>query len=315
MALKDEVLLLLKQANGEYISGQALARQLCVSRNAIWKAVSALKADGCAVDAATNRGYALLSAPDALDEGQMAVLLRGSGIDVQCFNVIDSTNAEGRRRAADLKHPLLLVADAQTAGRGRRGRSFYSPQKTGLYMTLTVPIALPLPDAALATQALAVAAVRAVCQCGGPELSIKWVNDLFYENRKVAGILTEAVANMETGETAALVCGIGMNLTTEDFPDDVRDVAGTLGRLERSRLAAQIALNLLPMLRALPERPWMDEYRRRSFLLGQDVSFSQNGVSYIARADAIDDIGRLLVTLPNGTQMALSSGEVSVRLK
>lgn len=315
MALKNQVLTRLIASRGVFLSGQTLAEEMNVTRGAIWKAVDALKADGYAVESVRNRGYSLIKSPDILRADEIVYLLLKGGekADVLCFDSIDSTNAEARRRAGALTRPLLILSDTQTAGRGRSGHSFYSPKRTGLYMTVALPVSLSLKAAALSTQAMAVAAVRAAAETGGPELSIKWVNDLYLSGLKVAGILTEAVSDMETGEVTAVICGIGVNLTTEDFPAELAGVAGALGALDRNHLAARIALNFLTLARALPSAPWMGEYRAHSMLLGQKITFVQNGREYRAKAKTIDDEGRLIVSPDEGGEMVLASGEVSVR--
>ena len=315
-SLKDKVLTELKKQNGKTLSGEALAAQCQVSRAAVWKAVQALTAQGCLIEAVPGSGYRLLTASDTLREGEIQALLQQAGeeTDVVCFSTIDSTNTEARRRSQGLRRPMLLAAEEQTAGRGRHGHTFYSPDKTGLYMTVALPIDLPLQDAALATQAMAVAALRAVEEAGGPRLNVKWVNDLFCGGKKVAGILTEAISDLESGRTAALICGIGFNLTTEDFPQEIRQTAGQIGALDRNRLAAEVVRFYLPFARALPDTsPWMGTYRQRSMVLSHGLSFTQNGQTVHAVAERIDDRGGLVVRLADGSERTLSSGEISIR--
>ncbi len=241
------------------------------------------------------------------------LISNGLDIDVRVFDEIDSTNNEGKRCASTLKKPLLLLADQQTQGRGRQGHTFYSPAFTGLYMTIVVPTSLPLSTIALTTQIMAVAATRAVKKVGGPQLQIKWVNDLYLGSKKTAGILTEAVTDPGTRQTIAVVCGIGLNLTTETFPEEIRNIAGTLGSLERNLLASEITLEFLCLMDSLPETSsWLDEYRQRSLVLGRRLSFYQNGQLCVGIGKEIDDQGCLIVNLEDGTEQILSSGEVSV---
>lgn len=313
MALKDDILAKLRAQSGEYVSGQSLAQTLGVTRSAVWKAITRLKEEGYVVSSSTNRGYLLCAGPDLLraDEIEYRLLGGGETLDVSCFETLDSTNLEARRRAAE--KPLVIVANEQRAGRGRLSRAFYSPAGKGLYMTLYAPLSLPIQSAALATQAAAVAAARAVEKTGGPKLQIKWVNDLFLHGKKAGGILTEAIASMETGGVSALLCGIGLNLTAHEFPDALKNSACSVGPINRNILAANIALELLPLLRALPQAPWMPEYRARSMILSKRVGFTQNGAAFEGAAEAIDDEGRLVVRLSSGERMTLASGEVSVR--
>ena len=228
MALKNQVLTRLIASRGVFLSGQTLAEEMNVTRGAIWKAVDALKADGYAVESVRNRGYSLIKSPDILRADEIVYLLLKGGqkTDVLCFDSIDSTNAEARRRAGALTRPLVILSDEQTAGRGRSGHSFFSPKRTGLYMTVALPVSLSLKAAALSTQAMAVAAVRAAAETGGPELSIKWVNDLYLSGLKVAGILTEAVSDMETGE----VLDGEVTVVVRPTVDEPREIVGLDGK-------------------------------------------------------------------------------------
>ena len=313
--LKQQVLLSLKKNQGRFLSGEALAKGCGVSRAAVWKAIRALTAEGCDIEAVTRLGYRLRAEADLLrtEEIRLRLTELGTQADVICFSAIDSTNTEARRRAQELSGPLLLAAEKQTAGRGRQGHSFYSPEGSGLYMTVALPIRLPLPDAALATQAMAVAALNAVRDAGGPELGIKWVNDLYYQGKKVAGILTEAISDLESGQTAVLLCGIGYNLTTSVFPEELAGKAGGIGRLNRNELAARTAAGFLRLAAALPDTSlWMDKYRERSIVLGRGLSFTQDGVQYRAVAEKIDERGSLVVRLADSSLRTLSSGEISI---
>lgn len=315
VALKDEILTILAGARGGYVSGERLAKEKNVTRAAVWKAVAALRAQGYRIDSTTNRGYALTQSPDILSAEAIEAALRLGGEDARamCFPELDSTNYEARRRADGLTTPLLIAADRQTKGRGRGAHTFYSPGGTGLYMTLAYPMRLPLSSAALCTQAAAVAVTRAISRAGGPETKIKWVNDLFLGKKKVCGILTEALSDMETGEATCLLIGIGVNLTTADFPGDVAAVAGAVGALPRNELCAGILQALLPLLRALPDVRWMDEYKEKCLTLGRRVTFEKDGAVTEAFAEDLDGAGRLIVRLPDGERLTLPGGEVSVR--
>ena len=315
--LIDEVLALLKKNQGEYLSGEALAASLRVSREAVWKAVNTLRARGHDIKSAHRRGYCLSGGPDLLNASLLDALVKEGGqqMDVLVFRTTDSTNNEGRRRALGLTRPLLIAADCQTAGRGRGDHSFYSPDRTGLYLTVVCPTRLALADAALATQAMAVAAARAAEALGAPPVRVKWVNDLYVHGKKAAGILTEAVSDLESGTAAAVICGIGLNLTTADFPADVRPLAGDLGPLDRHRLAAQIACRFLELFALLPQTDaWLPEYRARSLALGAPLTFTRGGRFYRATGEDIDGRGRLIVCTEDGERLSLDSGEISIRL-
>ncbi len=313
--LQISVLKALENRNGSYISGEQLAGELEVSRTAVMKAVHSLRNQGYCISSVRRLGYKLDRTPDQLNAETIRGLLMHSGfnVDVQAYKTIDSTNNEGKRLAHNLKKPLLLLAEEQTMGRGRQGHSFYSPASTGLYMTIVVPSSLPLETIALCTQAMAVAAYRAVTASGGPELSIKWVNDLYLGEKKTAGILTEAVTDLETMRATAVVCGIGLNLTTLQFPDDIMNKAGSIGALDRNSLAVGITTHFLALFKELPDTSgWLKTYKERSLVLHKKLSFSMNGNEYQAVGKEIDDQGRLIVELEDGSETTLSSGEISI---
>ena len=313
--LQSQVLSILKERKNTFVSGEIIAEKLSVSRTAVMKAVNSLKENGYAITSVPRLGHRLEQVPDILDADSIRhrLLEKNVEADVVVFQTIDSTNTEGKKRADHLSRPLLLLAEEQTMGRGRQGHSFYSPRTTGLYMSLVVPVSLPLTTIAFCTQAMAVAAARTVEALGGPALQIKWVNDLYLADRKVAGILTEAVTDLETQQATAVICGIGINLTTKDFPETIMSTAGALGRMDRNILAAEINALFLKMINELPDTDlWLNEYRQRSLVLKRTLSFSVNGHVYHAVGKEIDDQGRLVVGFKDGNTMTLSSGEISV---
>lgn len=210
---------------------------------------------------------------------------------------------------------MLLCARAQSAGRGRMGRSFYSPADTGAYMSLALPWHGPLADALSLTAAAAVAAALATEDCGGPRVGIKWVNDLYYGGKKVGGILAQAAGGFVDGAPAFVVIGIGMNLHTCDFPAELQGRAGSLGAagLSREDWIGRCAKRLLDIVQGMPERGYMESYRERSIVLGREVVYVENGTARHALAFAVDDGGALLVRHADGSERALNTGEISLR--
>lgn len=321
MSVQDEVLRQLEAHRGAYLSGEALAEQLSVSRNAVWKAIRALREAGYPIDARPNCGYALSPGCRILSAHSVARHLRAPGVRLQVVGEVDSTNA-CIRRAADAGEPegLVLIASAQTAGRGRRGRRFYSPAGSGLYMSALLRPKLAAQDAVLMTTLAAVAVAEAVeAACGRPA-AIKWVNDVYVDGKKVCGILTEASLDCESGALAYAVVGIGINLTLPDaLPPELQDIMGAAfagGQPEgdaASRLAADVWNRFFSAYRRLPETGFLEAYRARSFLIGQDIDVLRPSGPVPARAIGIDAHAGLVVRYPDGTQETLSSGEVSVR--
>ena len=234
------------------------------------------------------------------------------------YETVGSTNTElmalARQGAAE---GTVVLARQQTAGRGRLGRRFESPAGKGIYLSLVLRPGLPMTEAQAVTVSAAVAVCRAVKRLCGLDLGIKWVNDLYYNGKKVCGILTEAGADIESGQLEWLVVGIGLNLTSrpEDWPEELRPIAGSLypggpAPVSRAALAGAIARELLGLC---PAFDCLDEYRARCFVPGHWVTVCTGTESYAAKAVAIDDAGRLIVQREGGRTEALCHGEVSIR--
>ncbi len=234
---------------------------------------------------------------------------RLSGVKVSVFDTIDSTNSEAKRSSVPFPH--LICADSQSAGRGRLGRSFYSPEKTGLYMSLAFEPRAHMADAVTVTAAAAVAVCAAIDRLCGTDCKIKWVNDVYLSGKKVCGILTEATTK---GDKTVIIVGIGINCTTEAFPEDIRDRAGSIGCLDREALAAAVVNKLIYYCNNLEKRDWLPEYRRRSLVLGEKINYTESGITKEATAVDIDENGGLVVK-ENGVIKTLSTGEITVRIR
>ena len=224
-------------------------------------------------------------------------------LPIRALDTVDSTNTECRRALAAGETRCLVLADAQSAGRGRMGRSFHSPAGSGLYMSLLFRPAAGAADAVGVTTFAAAATAESIEELTGLSCGIKWVNDLYLNGKKVCGILTEGVG-------AAVIVGIGVNLTPAPMPAEIAHIAGCLGRGDiRDALAGRIAAALL---RYRPgDSGHMDAYRRRSIILGRRVRFTLNGRPLKGRAAAVGDGGELLVDTAEG-RVALCSGEISL---
>lgn len=319
MSTKERLLRMLEDNRDRYVSGAHLAEDIGVSRNAIWKAVEALRAEGYEVAAATNRGYRLAQENDLLSPASIERFLpAGHLFDIAVRKRVDSTNAEARRRALEgAREGIVIVAEEQTAGRGRPGKTFYSPANSGVYLSVLLRPNLQADRAQYLTCAAAVACAQAIEAVTGEEALIKWVNDIFCKGRKVAGILTEGVVDMESGRFEHAVLGMGVNVRTPatGFPDDLADVAGTVcdeavGAL-RSRLAAEMLARFWRLYENLPNCSFYEEYRRRCFLIGQPIVVTRNSSRVRARAVDLTEDFKLVVEFPDGTRHELPYGEVS----
>lgn len=320
MGTKQQLLRLLENNRERYVSGTQLAQAIGVSRNAVWKAVEALRAEGYDIDAATNKGYALSQENDLLSpQGIERFLTPGHPFDIVVRKRIDSTNAEARRRALEgAPEGTVIVAEEQTAGKGRPGKTFFSPSTTGLYLSIVLRPTLAADRAQFITCAAAVASAQAIEAVTGKEALIKWVNDIYCDERKVAGILTEGVVDMESGRFEHAVLGIGVNVKppADGFPHDIADVAGAVlddrtGAV-RCELAAAIIARFWDLYQRIADASFYDEYRRRCFLLGQPLVVRQGSSRVRARAVDLTEDFKLVIELPDKTRRSLPYGEVSI---
>ena len=322
MGTKEQLLRLLEENRERYVSGAAMAQAIGVSRNAVWKAVEALRAEGYAIDAVTNKGYALSQENDLLSpQGIERFLPPGHPFAISVRKRVDSTNSEARRRAAEgAPEGTVIVAEEQTAGKGRPGKTFFSPASSGLYLSIVLRPTLAADRGQFLTCAAAVAGAQAIEQVTGKEALIKWVNDIYCDERKVAGILTEGMVDMESGRFEHAVLGIGVNVKppADGFPRDIADVAGAVlddrtGAV-RCELAAAILTRFWNLYRHVADASFYDEYRRRCFLLGQPLVVRQGASRVRARAVDLTPDFKLVVELPDKTRRELPYGEVSTRL-
>lgn len=233
---------------------------------------------------------------------------------IKVFDKTDSTNSEAKRALRDaINENAIFVAEEQTDGRGRRGKSFFSPNSCGLYFTAVLHPKITITDATLITSAAAVVVCDILSKETKKHPQIKWVNDIFIDGKKVCGILTEAVG-FDTN-LSSIIIGIGINLTTEIFPNELKDIAGCVGEpLDRNKLSAQLFSELERICERLPDKSFMERYRSYSLVLGKSITFSKNGISYDAVAEDILDDGSLLVKTSFGEEMLLNSGEISIKL-
>ncbi len=319
MRVKEHVLEILEQRRGEAVSGEELAASIKVSRASVWKAVNALRSQGYKIAGVTNRGYCLMGENNLISrEGISAHLQDEKKYQIHVYDTVDSTNTRAKQLAAEgCPSDTIVIANKQTAGKGRLGRNFYSPPDSGLYLSYVLRTNLRAEDAVLITTAVSVAAARAIQNLTGQEVKIKWVNDLYYKEKKICGILTEAISDFESGCIEAVVIGIGINLSTEQFPDGIRQTAGSLEidmrQISRNMLAAAVITEVSGLEKMICNRSFLDEYRERSMVIGQRVSIVQQE-GRIVEVLGIDQNGGLIVKDAEGNQEVLRSGEISIRL-
>lgn len=321
MNVKDELMKNLAEADGKYVSGAALADKLGVSRNAVWKAVKAIREEGYEVESSP-KGYKLGKSNNRLSADVIRSRL-GNGNEDRNITVLDetdSTNIAAKELASSgAPHGTVVVAERQTSGRGRLGRSFVSPPEKGLYMSVVIRPKLGMDCVPLITSTVAVAAALAVEKLCGHEVQIKWVNDLYMNGKKICGILTEASLDLETKNLDYAVVGIGINVRSvkEDFDEElslratsVEDEAGVV--LDRNTLCAEVLNNLEVWLEKIEDRSYIIEYRRREYLTGKRITAEYGGKIITGTAVGIDRNANLIVELLNGEIINLNAGEANL---
>ncbi len=326
MGTKENLLALFEGNKGRYFSGEELAAKLGISRAAVWKAVNSLRGEGYELDAVPNRGYCLSSDTDILSVQGMQTYLGPlcAALELEVQSTVESSNTLLREKAAaGAPHGYTVVANAQTAGRGRLGRHFYSPADTGVYMSL-----LLRPEALLPGQAVQITTMAAVAACEAIEALtdarenawIKWVNDIYMRGKKVSGILTEASLGLESGSLEYVVLGIGFNIypPAGGFPEELAPIAGAILPQRQSdgknRLAAGFLNRFMAYYTAEEKAEYVDRYRERSLVIGKKIDVLLPGGPQKAVALDVDEACRLVVQFEDGRMDRLSSGEISVRL-
>lgn len=320
---KEKVLQLLENNPGNYISGESIALELNISRAAVWKSIKALKADGLDIKSSTNKGY-MLSGPSPLSGDGIKKYLRSGGISLLVHKSVDSTNTMLKKAASEGAPEFsVIAASRQTAGRGRMGRSFYSPLQSGIYLSILLRPDFSAEKAGLITAGAAAATAKAIEAVSGQKSGIKWVNDIIIGGKKVCGILTEASLDCENGKLNYAVVGIGINVCPPagGFPEEIRDVAGSVfpsapeGDIN-CMLAAAVIDNLIEYYQKLESDEVYGEYVSRSCVLDRDVLLIPcGGVSEKAHIKAIARDFSLEAVLPDGSEKRVSSGEISLRLQ
>jgi BirA family biotin operon repressor/biotin-[acetyl-CoA-carboxylase] ligase len=324
---KDEVYSILKNSEG-YVSGEKISSQLGVTRAAVNTAVKTLRKEGYEIASTTNKGYLLVSSPDRLTSADIMSYLGPERMQtVQVLQTTDSTN----RRAAELAmngapDGLTVIANEQSAGRGRLGRSFHSPKDTGIYFSVLLRPTCKPAEIVQITTWTAVAIAKAVERATGMRPDIKWVNDLLMGGRKICGILTEMSVESETGTIQYVVAGIGVNVNQEpsDFPEELRGIAGSIAMaaghpVQRARLAACMIEEMDNLRKAWPSgrEDYLKAYREMCISTGRDVlvtdarhtgEFAKHGF-----CEAVNDDFSLRIRYEDGSYENVSSGEVSVK--
>ena len=293
----------------DYVSGEKIGEELNLSRTSIWKAIQRLQQEGLEIDSIKNRGYKLIQGdlilPDLIQEK--------TNLIVHYKPETKSTQTDAKEGVeAGNKGNTLYLSTCQTAGRGRFQRPYYSPSQGGIYMSLHIQPNLPYEKLPSYTLLVAAAVYKAIKNLTMIEVDIKWVNDIYLKNKKMAGILTEAMTSVETGLVTDIIIGLGINFSIEDFPEELKEKAGSLfmppAPITRNELISEI---WRCFYQTAPEE-LLYLYKEHSLVLGREVSFIQDQTEKKGVAKDISDKGQLLIQLDDQTEIWLNSGEISL---
>jgi len=318
---KDDILKHLMRSKTGFVSGGKLAVQFGISRTAVWKQIKGLEADGYTIEAIPSKGYRLIELPDSIVP---AYVVRGLktriiGRDLRLLKEVVSTNTLGmdlaRNSAPD---GTVIVAEKQSGGKGRLGRTWISP-KGNIHLSVILRPLIPARIAPLITLMGAVAVAAAIRKLLGLDAGIKWPNDIIISGKKAGGLLTEMSAEADRVHHVVLGIGLDVNMDPMVLPSDVRARSTTLAkeagrRIDRSLLVREIILELDRRYQLfLADRAGvLTAWEGLNITLGKQVAVSGAGESLTGVAQGIDDEGRLIIRLQDGSLRAVSAGDVTI---
>lgn len=320
--MKEKLLKKLRESQG-YVSGQELCESFGVSRTAVWKLINQLKTEGYVITAVQNKGYFLEQSPDLVTKEEIRSRLntQWAGRSVVSYDCVGSTNLEAKHLAEDgAAHGTLVVADCQSAGKGRRGRLWESPKGQSIYMTLIIKDDIRPENASSLTLVMALAVAEGVEQISGLPARIKWPNDVLIHEKKICGILTEMSAQIDY--VNYIVTGVGINMGKDSFDQTLASKATSLKietetEISRAELIA-VVLEKYEYFYELYQQNQdmsllMDAYHKKLINLDREVSVLDPKGAFSGRSKGINKRGELLVEKEDGSEVLVYAGEVSVR--
>ena len=321
--MRKEILDLLRRNQGVFYSGEEIAAKLGVTRSAVWKQIKELRTAGYAIESQPRRGYSLCAIPDRLIENEIREGLKTGfiGIDIHCYDEVDSTNTIAKAMARKgAPAGTIVVAEQQGTGRGRLERPFFSPACKGIWVSLILRPHIIPQDAPKFTLLAAVAVAEAMA-CFGVAAQIKWPNDILYNGKKMVGILTEMSAEIERVNFVVIGVGINVNIEADDFPPELRELATSMSivkgeKIPRLKLLQKFLEVMEELVLEVDKNGFREillRWRKYSITLGEQVKVINLDKSYfVGLAVDIDADGALLVDTENGRERVLA-GDVSIR--
>ncbi|QUH28842.1 biotin--[acetyl-CoA-carboxylase] ligase [Vallitalea guaymasensis] len=320
--MKEKIIQLLNEAD-DYISGEEISKQLGVSRTAIWKVINRLKEEGYEIESVTRKGYRLLSSPDILNSEELHYNLNTEiiGNKIINFDKLDSTNQQAKKLALEgASNGTVVIAEEQTAGKGRRGKMWVSPPGTGIWMSAILRPSVMPENASMLTLVAGLAVCKAVREITNLEASIKWPNDIVVNGKKICGLLTEM--NSEIDFINFVVVGIGINVNIEKFPPELDNIATSLmiegnQSYQRKKLVKrtlEIFEDYYKKYLATEDlTKIIEEYNEHCINIGRKVRVTGRKQDITGNVKCVTNKGELIVTDQQGEDIVVTSGEVSVR--
>lgn len=323
--IKENIISILESNKGLFISGEKIANDLKVSRTAIWKAIKSLKNDGYNIHSVSNKGYALSKETDILSSKVIKnnMLKYADKFNFIIHKTVASTNIIARELAINgAESGTVVIAEEQTSGYGRNGKSFFSPYGTGIYMSIILNLKKEkkIFNSSFITTAAAMAVSKSIEEISNENTQIKWVNDVFINGKKVCGILTEGTFSFEDGKLDYAVIGIGVNVNfpKDGFPKELNNIAASINSKNnansntksdiRNILVAKILENLYDYY--FNDVNFYEEYKKRSFLIGKKVSININNKEHIVKVLDIDKTFALVAKFQDGKIDKIVSGSI-----
>lgn len=320
--MREKILGMLRGTK-EHVSGERMSEVFGVSRSMVWKVIKGLRDEGYVIDSVTNKGYKLVGVPDLVTGEEIRSVLETEifGKDIYDYEEVDSTNVVAKKKAREgAETGTVVIADAQTGGKGRLGKVWDSPGGMGIWMSLIVRPEIPPQEVSGMTLVVGLAICQAIRKVTELEAYIKWPNDIVVNGKKVCGILTEMSAEMD--RVNYVIVGIGVNVNTLDFPEELQNV-GTSLKIEsgksysRKDLVAQILMVFEKYYKEYVKEKSLEgilgAYKALCITLKNEVQIINKNDSYWAKPLDIDKDGALIVERKDGTEETITSGEVSVR--
>jgi len=319
MSTKELIISILEENKGIFLSGESIGKKLSISRAAVSKSIKELRNSGYTIVSINKKGHCIPAKSNTLSAIEIKKNLNYSN-NIIIKSSVDSTNIEAKRLLIENPpHGTVIVANEQTNGQGRKGRHFYSPKDSGIYMSILLkPEHLILDNPLKLTIATAIAITKSIDRLCEKNTLIKWVNDIYLDNKKIAGILTEATTDFESGSIQNIIIGIGINFNTFIFPEELSNIAGSIfknedSKINRNELIACILNEIMNIIENLDDCEIIEKYKEKSFLIGKNIIFNEKNIEIEGKVLGIDNEGHLLIETTSGFAKTLYAGEVSIK--